>query len=283
MSLPRSPPVVLLLLGAARLSTAVPWEWAATFDLNAGHYTWSFTKGTAGTYPDASCRIIILPAESSAEASLEAVEASAESKWGAGADKTNYGELETGEMYTLQLSDHTWTSHFIIHVDTAGAYAVFLEHSPFEFENGFHFLQDEAGEDVEPVVEEMAGHGHDHGGHDGHDHGGHDGHDHGGEGEISCPWDKAWEWAGVFPVSAGVYDWNAQKVDGAYADADMKIVVMASEGTLEDADARTMWDNITDALEVEAGQNLPIGRGSKLHFEQASWASHYRIKVPPGT
>jgi len=58
---------------------------------------------------------------------------------------------------------------------------VFAEHVPTEFENDMHYLQDAAGEDVEPLVEEGGG------GHDGHDHGRRrldDGHDHGASGYV---------------------------------------------------------------------------------------------------
>ena len=63
---------------------------------------------------------------------------------------------------------------------------VFAEHVPTEFENDMHYLQDAAGEDVEPLVEE--------GGHDGHDHGrrrlDEGGHDHGGGSD--APWSSGW-------------------------------------------------------------------------------------------
>ena len=39
-------------------------------------------------------------------------------------------------------------------------FAFFAEHVPTEFENDMHYLQDAAGEDVEPLVEEGGG-GHD--------------------------------------------------------------------------------------------------------------------------
>ena len=54
---------------------------------------------------------------------------------------------------------------------------VFAEHVPTEFENDMHYLQDAAGEDVEPLVEDGGDHaGHDHGrrrldDNSGHDHG----------------------------------------------------------------------------------------------------------------
>ena len=73
---------------------------------------------------------------------------------------------------------------------------VFAEHVPTEFENDMHYLQDAAGEDVEPLVEE--------GGHDGHDHGrrrldDNSGHDHGGGSD--APWSSGWFVDSAFPNS----------------------------------------------------------------------------------
>ena len=59
---------------------------------------------------------------------------------------------------------------------------------------------------------------HDHDDHD--DHGDHDGHGHGGH---------AFEWAGIFELTAGTYKWSFSKVGGHYADPTMKMVVLESD------------------------------------------------------
>jgi zinc/manganese transport system substrate-binding protein len=60
----------------------------------------------------------------------------------------------------------------------------------------------------------------DHGDHSTAKHDDHDDHDDHGEG--------AFEWAGVFDLSAGVYKWSFAKVDGNYADPAMKMVILKS-------------------------------------------------------
>ncbi|CAK0824216.1 unnamed protein product [Prorocentrum cordatum] len=244
------------------------WEWAGTFDLAAGHYTWSCTKSESGSYADGSAKILVYPLADSSGESLEAVESAAETAWATSTAKSSYEELETGSTYTLNFDDETWTTHFILHVDTAGAYAVFFEHSPYEFENGFHYLRSEGGEDVEPAFEEEGGnHSHD-------------------EHEEHCPWDLEWEWSAIFPVEQGWYDWNAEKVDGDYADAHMKIVIMTTTETdLHDLEtqAEAYWDAITDSDEVDVGETIPLDVGTTLHFSQETWASHFKIYVPAGT
>ena len=60
----------------------------------------------------------------------------------------------------------------------------------------------------------------DHGDHSTAKHDDHDDHDDHGEG--------AFEWAGVFDLSAGTYKWSFAKVDGDYADPAMKMVILNS-------------------------------------------------------
>jgi zinc transporter ZupT len=215
----------------------------------------------------------LYPLADSSQASFEAIESAAETKWSQQSiSKSSYAELEASgpyTLYTLTFDVNTWTTHFKIHIDTAGAYAFIFEHSPYEFENGFHYLRSEAGEDVEPVYEEES-------------------HDHGTgteEAEEHCPWTMDWEWSAIFAVSEGWYDWNAEKVDGAYPDAHMKIVILATTGTdihdLE-TDAQTKWNAIGNA-ETEVGETIPIGAGTTLHFSDDTWASHFKIQVTAGT
>ncbi len=64
----------------------------------------------------------------------------------------------------------------------------------------------------------------DHGDHSATKHDDHDDHDdHGG-----AHGEGAYEWAGVFDLSAGVYKWSFSKVDGDYADPAMKMVILKS-------------------------------------------------------
>ena len=92
----------------------------------------------------------------------------------------------------------------------------------------------------------------DHDDHDDHstakqdDHDDHDDHDEGHG-------DQAFEWAGVFELSAGTYQWSFAKVDGDYADPAMKMVILESgdiegseelaEGLLESRNSEVKRNN----------------------------------------
>ncbi len=64
----------------------------------------------------------------------------------------------------------------------------------------------------------------DHGDHSAAKHDDHDDHDDHGD----AHGEGAFEWAGVFDLSAGVYKWSFAKVDGDYADPAMKMVILKS-------------------------------------------------------
>lgn len=268
--------LALSLMGGVPAVSATgnhPWEWAATFDLPAGHYTWSFTKKETG-YADPTIQILVVKTDGTSSSSLEAVEGTASTAWAGPVRKSSYQELEVGTSYTLQLDEQTWTTHFILHVDVGGGHAIFLQHFPYEFENGFHFLQSEGGEDVEPVHEEDDHSGHNHG------HGSHEEEPKATE----CPWSKDWEWAGIFAVSPGWYDWNAEKsAGGAYPDATMKIAVFTTSEASFSALQRQVqdsWEAASSNNELSAGGTIPLNRAITLKFNQETWASHFKIQVP---
>jgi len=263
--------LAVFLIGGVPVVSAsgdLPWEWAATFDLPAGHYTWSFTKQQTG-YADSAMQILVMKTDGTSSSSLEAVEEAAETSWASTTSRSSYQELEVGTSYTLQLDEQTWTTHFILHVDVGGGHAVFLQHLPSEFENGFHFLQTEDGEDVEPIHVE-AGDGHDE--------------SHEEPEATECPWSKDWEWAGIFAVAPGWHDWNAEKgAEGSYPDATMKIAIFNTSETsfheLEDQ-VHTSWDATSSDEELNAGGTIPLNRAITLKFNQETWASHFKINVP---
>ncbi len=74
---------------------------------------------------------------------------------------------------------------------------------------------------------EIDDHHDDHDDHDDHSAAKHDDHDdHDDHGDSHG--DGAFEWAGVFDLSAGTYKWSFAKVDGDYADPAMKMVILKS-------------------------------------------------------
>ena len=81
---------------------------------------------------------------------------------------------------------------------------------------------------------------------------GHDDHDHGGE--------EVFEWAGVFEMSDATHTWSMQKVDGAYADPSMWLVLIPTETHTEDTihDLEDGVDALVDAgcTVVEDGETM---------------------------
>jgi len=145
------------------------WEWAGLFQLSAGEkYTWSCSRNSAGNYAESEVELLIVPADHADQHGLEEAEVDAEAKWGktTAAEVAPNGAVPIGTWAHLELDTEGWVSHFKISPPSAGAYVVFMNHHPIEFEKDFHYLKDKQGEDVEPVVQETSG---GHGDHDDHD------------------------------------------------------------------------------------------------------------------
>jgi len=114
----------------------------------------------------------------------------------------------------------------------AGAEVLFVNGLEFEGwmerlveSSGFGGMQVVATDGIEAIAfDEHDEHGDEHDGHDDHnDHADHD--DHGDEHGHGA---HAFEWAGLFDLKAGTYQWSFAKVDGDYADPAMKMVMMAA-------------------------------------------------------
>ncbi|MBJ29412.1 MAG: hypothetical protein CMB61_05070, partial [Euryarchaeota archaeon] len=115
--------------------------------------------------------------------------------------------------------------------------------SIFHMEEGEHVLEfeEDHNDDFNMAVLKMPG------GHAHHDHHGH------GAG--------AFEWAGVFEVSDNSHAWSMQKVDGAYADPSMRIVIFPTSTPNEEAihaseeDAESMIEGESCTV-VEDGESI---------------------------
>eukprot|EP00403_Amphidinium_massartii_P022694 CAMPEP_0178406214 /NCGR_PEP_ID=MMETSP0689_2-20121128/18798_1 /TAXON_ID=160604 /ORGANISM="Amphidinium massartii, Strain CS-259" /LENGTH=506 /DNA_ID=CAMNT_0020027251 /DNA_START=33 /DNA_END=1553 /DNA_ORIENTATION=- len=144
-----------------------PWEWAGVFTLEAGeHYVWSAERGEAGLYADPHMQLLLMATDHADSHGIEEREAAADVAW----DAANIPELESGgriplgSAVNLHFDAESWVSTFRITVPTTGAYVFFAQHAPVEFENRFHYLKDEHGDDIEPAAEtEGGGHAHGHG------------------------------------------------------------------------------------------------------------------------
>ena len=130
-------------------------------------------------YADPAMKIVVIevaPAsesEADLEAALEGAEAAAEAALeGACAVVNGGGSVVPGAgCHTLTFDASASETTFSIDVpadrrrlstEHGGHFAIFAEHVPIEFEHDAHYLQDDAGVDVEPMFEEGGG-GHAHG------------------------------------------------------------------------------------------------------------------------
>ena len=115
----------------------------------------------------------------------------------------------------------------------------------FHMEAGEYMLEFES-ESEDPFRMAIAGMG------GAHDHG--HGHGHGGHG------DGGFEWAGVFEMSDTTHTWSMQKVDGAYADPTMWLVLIPTDSPTEDTmhDLEGGIDALVDAgcTVVEDGESM---------------------------
>ena len=122
-----------------------------------------------------------------------------------------------------------------------------------------------------------AHHHHDHGSHDGHDdhddhsghddhddHSGHDDHDdhgdHDNHDDHSGHGDEAFEWAGIFAMSDASHTWSMQKVNGAYADPSMRLVLIPTD-TPDEATLHSLEGGVEALIEgdctvVEDGETM---------------------------
>ena len=138
------------------------FEWAGTFDLEAGKYTWSFAK-VDGEYADPAMKMVIL-----ASADIEESEGFAAELLESDDSITKKDQatlVPNNKAYTLTFDQSKDKTVFNVEIKKDGKYSFFTEHMPFEFEADEHFLKDIARIDIEPIAqvpEEGGGHHHHH-------------------------------------------------------------------------------------------------------------------------
>ena len=108
--------------------------------------------------------------------------------------------------------------------------------------------------------------------HDDHnDHGDHDDHGHG---------EHAFEWAGVFDLPAGSYNWTFAKVNGDYADPAMRMVILKSgdiEASEEKAEALLSSD---DTKTKQHDDKLVAGEVAYvLSFDEAKKTTTFKVEI----
>jgi len=142
------------------------FEWAGTFDLSKGSYTWSFAK-VDGEYADPAMKMVILDS-----GDIEESEELASDLLGSDdsiTKKDNTTLVPSNKAYTLKFDQKKDKTVFNIEIKKSGKYSFFTEHMPFEFEADEHFLKDLARVDIEPIAQVPdEGDGHHHHHHHGH-------------------------------------------------------------------------------------------------------------------
>ena len=97
-----------------------------------------------------------------------------------------------------------------------------------------------------------------------------------------------WEWAGVFDLHTDeAHTWAAYKVDGKYADAEMKMIIWpvasAVEASIHEAEkaVEVKWESETP-IEITPSSNFSLTTSVMytLHFNEAAFASLFQITLP---
>ena len=82
----------------------------------------------------------------------------------------------------------------------------------------------------------------------------------------------SWAWAGIFSTPEASHTWKAQKVNGVYAEAHMKMVVLsaaaATKANLESAESEAKHGWAATCTEVEVGETFAPTEDAcfELHF-----------------
>jgi len=141
------------------------FEWAGVFELEAGDYTWSFSKINE-EYAEPTMKMVILESEDieSTEAKAEELLMSETQEW-----KNNNEILLPIELnYLLNFDISEEKTYFIVRIPKAGRYAFFTEHIPSEFESEEHFFKDTNKNNIAPIITEPESGHHHHGEYDPH-------------------------------------------------------------------------------------------------------------------
>lgn len=137
------------------------FEWGGIFDLPAGQYTWYAARSAGGQYAAENCSFVALNASSvgADRAGLAGLEEDAEAvARRSSTSLSSGGQVQLNSFLRLLFDDSAWVSLFKLQISEPMHVAVFTQHLPTEFENGFHFFKTASGKDVEALVEKASGH-----------------------------------------------------------------------------------------------------------------------------
>ena len=90
----------------------------------------------------------------------------------------------------------------------------------------------------------------------------------------------AFEWAGLFDLSAGSYTWSFAKVDGEYADPAMKMVILESDDIEESEDFASDLLGSDDSINKKDNATLvPSDKAYTLKFDQKKDKTVFNIEI----
>ena len=137
------------------------FEWAGTFELKAGRYTWSFAK-VEGDYADPEMLLALIPVADSEEATIEEAHEEGNHLFEEVPEAIENGGTisDKKEIYQLIFDETQDKTEFILDIQTEGVYVVLTQHSPTEFESDEHYLKDTIGADVEALGDSHEEHAH---------------------------------------------------------------------------------------------------------------------------
>ena len=118
--------------------------------------------------------------------------------------------------------------------------------------------------------------------HDDHDEHGdeHDDHDEHADEHGDEHGDHAFEWAGIFELTAGTYKWSFAKVDGDYADPAMKMVILESD-EIEASEEKA--EKLLDSKESESKSHNDIlavnDKAFVLNFDENKETTMFTVEI----
>jgi len=160
---------LLVITTACRVASAGnhPWVWGGLCEMSVGErYTWSATRGPDGAYVESEMKVMsvfvgeeedIKAGAPTANASWDSGETPWTSKFSGDTCSLVSGATTNLTSFTFRFDESSWISLFHIEPSASGHWTFFTSQLVHDLENGFHFLRDEHGHDVECVV-----HHHDH-------------------------------------------------------------------------------------------------------------------------
>ena len=110
-----------------------------------------------------------------------------------------------------------------------------------------------------------------------HDHGEHEKGSHKAHGEHEG---HSFEWAGVFELAKGTYDWSFSKVDGSYADPAMKMVILkASDIEAVEKKAEALLESSSFETKKHNEQLVAQEKSFSLNFDSNKNMTVFKIKI----